>query len=65
MKFAYYIICILGLSVTLVSCGGAAPEVSPENCAGRGMELALDYYKNNEAERQKFLDGCEALKNKK
>lgn len=64
MKFTYYIICILGLSVTLIGCGSVAPEISPENCAGRGMERALDYYKNNETERQKFLDGCEALNKK-
>jgi hypothetical protein len=62
MKFVYYAICVLGLSVTLIGCSDSAPVASTANCAGRGMEIALDYYKNDEAERQKFLDACEALK---
>ncbi|HBF24757.1 MULTISPECIES: entry exclusion lipoprotein TrbK [Nitrosomonas] len=60
MNFKYYIVCILGLSTALIGCSGP-PEVSAENCAGRGMERALDFYKNNEAERQAFIDKCNAL----
>lgn len=58
MKFKYSV-CILGLSAVLVGCGGP-PEVSTANCAGREFEDALSYF-TNEAERQAFLDGCEAL----
>ncbi len=55
-----YIVCILGLSAMLVGCGGL-PEASSVNCAGRGLEIALQEF-NSEAERQAFLDACEALK---
>ncbi|BBL34313.1 hypothetical protein Nstercoris_00544 [Nitrosomonas stercoris] len=61
MKFVYHAICILGLSVTLVACSETAPVASTANCAGRGMEKALDYYKNDETSRQQFLDACDAL----
>ena len=60
-----YIVCILGLSAILVGCGGSAslPEANAVNCAGRGMELALQEFneRGTEAERQAFVDGCNAL----
>ncbi len=57
----YYAVCIIGLSVTLAACDGV-PEVNSVNCSGRGMEKALTAFKNNEAERQAFIDQCNALK---
>ncbi len=62
-----YTVCIFGLSVVLVGCGGAGglPEASTVNCAGRGMELALQEFneRGTEVERQAFIDGCNALAN--
>jgi len=51
-------ICIIALSTILIGCGGV-PEASSVNCAGRGLEIALQEF-NSEAERQAFLDACEA-----
>ena len=61
MNFKYRVICIIGLSITLIGCGGGLPEANTVNCSGRGMETALTAYKNNEAERQAFIDQCNAL----
>ncbi len=61
MNFKYSVVCIIGLSIALIGCGGV-PEASTENCAGRGMETALAALKDNEAARQVFIDNCEALK---
>jgi hypothetical protein len=55
-----YTVCIIGLSIALIGCDGI-PEVSPVNCSGRGMEKALTAFKNNEVERQAFIDECNAL----
>ncbi len=63
MNFKYSVVCIIGLSIALIGCGGV-PEASTENCAGRGMETALAALKDNEAARQVFIDNCEALKKK-
>ncbi|MBL0010176.1 MAG: entry exclusion lipoprotein TrbK [Nitrosomonas sp.] len=63
MNFKYSIVCIIGLSIALIGCGGV-PEASSENCSGRGMETALTALKDNEAARQAFIDNCEALKKK-
>ena len=54
-----YIVCIIGLSITLIGCGGV-PEANSVNCAGRGMESSLQAF-DNEIERQAFIDQCEAL----
>ncbi len=56
MNFKYGV-CILGLSAMLVGCGGL-PEANAVNCAGRGLEIALQEF-NNESDRQAFLDACE------
>jgi hypothetical protein len=49
----------------LLGCGAVTglPEASTINCTGRGMELALQEFNEGgtEAERQVFIDGCEAL----
>ena len=58
MNFKYGI-CILGLSDMLIGCGGV-PEANSVNCQGRGMEIALQEF-NTEAERQAFIDACNAL----
>jgi entry exclusion lipoprotein TrbK len=60
MNFKYNVVCIIGLSIALIGCGGA-PEVTSVNCSGKGMETALTAFKNNEAERQAFIDKCNAL----
>ena len=62
MNSKYNVICIIGLSIALIGCDGGLPEADAVNCSGRGMEKALTAFKNNEAERQVFLDKCEALK---
>lgn len=59
MNFKYSF-CIMGLSAVLISCGGV-PEADPVNCSGRGMEQALMAFKNNETERQAFIDKCDSL----
>ena len=64
MNFKYSIVCIMGLSIVLIGCGGV-PEASSENCSGRGMETALTAFKNDEAARQAFIDKCDALKKEK
>jgi hypothetical protein len=60
-----YIVSILSLSAMLVGCGGVTglPEADSVNCAGRGMELALQEFNEGgtEADRQKFIDACNAL----
>ena len=63
MNFKYSV-CIIGLSTVLISCGGV-PEPSSANCSGRGMEQALMAFKNNETERQAFIDGCDSLAKEK
>lgn len=54
-----YSVCIIGLSVLLISCGGA-PEASSVNCSGRGLESSLQAF-SVETERQAFIDACNAL----
>jgi entry exclusion lipoprotein TrbK len=60
MNFKYSVVCIIGLSVALIGCGGS-PEVNPRNCSGKGLEASLEYFKDSEAERKAFLEQCEAL----
>ena len=60
MNFKYSVVCIIGLSIALIGCDGV-PEVDAVNCSGKGMEKALTAFKNNEAERQAFIDKCNAL----
>jgi hypothetical protein len=64
MNFKYSF-CILGLSAILVGCGNNAslPEASTVNCQGRGMEIALQAFneRGTEAQRQAFIDACNAL----
>lgn len=60
MNFKFNVVCIIGLSIALIGCGGA-PEVNSVNCSGKGMETALTAFKHNEAERQAFIDKCNAL----
>lgn len=57
------VIVVMILGVVLTGCGaGWPPEVNAVNCAGRGMEQALEAFRDHpEAERQAFVDGCEAL----
>lgn len=64
MNIKYRIICIIGFSTVLIGCGGP-PDASPSNCAGKGMEESLEFYKSDEVARQAFLDKCEALKQEK
>lgn len=59
-----YVVFIIGLSATLISCGGV-PEADSVNCAGRGMETALTAFKNDEAARQAFIDKCDSLAKEK
>jgi len=63
MNFKYSVVCIIGLSIALIGCGGV-PEASSENCSGRGMESALTAFKNNEAAREAFIAKCDELKKK-
>ncbi|MDV6344159.1 entry exclusion lipoprotein TrbK [Nitrosomonas sp. Is37] len=61
MNFKYSVICIIGLSIALIGCDGGPPEANAVNCSGKGMEKALSSFRNNETERQAFLDKCNAL----
>lgn len=61
MNIKYNVVCIIGLSIALIGCGGELPEADAVNCSGRGMEKALTAFKGNEAARQEFLDKCNAL----
>ena len=60
-----YIVFIIALSATLISCGGgdSPPEVNATNCSGAGMQAALPTF-TNEAARQAFIDNCQALTKK-
>ena len=59
-----YIVFIIALSATLISCGGdSPPEVNATNCSGGGMQAALPTF-TNEAARQAFIDNCQALTKK-
>ena len=60
MNFKFSIVCIIGLSIALIGCGGV-PEASSENCSGRGMESSLTEFKNNEAAREAFIAKCDEL----
>lgn len=60
MNFKYSVVCIIGLSVALIGCGGP-PEVNSPNCSGKGLEESLSHFKDSEVERKAFLDQCEAL----
>ena len=57
------IIIAMIFGVMLTGCGAEGlPEVNAVNCSGRGMEQALDAFRNQPEElRQAFIDGCEAL----
>lgn len=59
MKLKYKVVCIIALSTILIGCGGL-PEANTTNCSGRGLEIALQAF-DNEADRQAFIDQCEAL----
>ncbi|SDY71626.1 entry exclusion lipoprotein TrbK [Nitrosomonas sp. Nm33] len=61
MNFKYSVVCIIGLSIALIGCDGGPPEANAVNCSGKGMEKALSAFRNNETERQAFLDKCNAL----
>ncbi len=58
-----YIALIVTLSAALVSCGGGAPAINATNCSGTGMQSALTTFES-EAERQAFIDKCQALAEK-
>ena len=64
MNFKYSVVCIIGLSIALIGCGGV-PEASSENCSGRGMESSLTAFKNDEAAREAFITKCDELKKAK
>ncbi|MXS83841.1 entry exclusion lipoprotein TrbK [Nitrosomonas oligotropha] len=64
MNFKFSIVCIIGLSIALIGCGGV-PEASSENCSGRGMESSLTAFKNDEAAREAFITKCDELKKAK
>ncbi|MBK7492031.1 MULTISPECIES: entry exclusion lipoprotein TrbK [Nitrosomonas] len=64
MNFKFSIVCIIGLSIALIGCGGV-PEASSENCSGRGMESSLTEFKNDEAAREAFIAKCDELKKAK
>lgn len=55
-----YTVFIIALSAALSGCGGGAPEVNATNCSGAGMQAALPTF-DNEAERQAFIDKCQAM----
>ncbi|GKS68765.1 hypothetical protein W03_07690 [Nitrosomonas sp. PY1] len=57
MKNKYGIVCIIGLSIALIGCGGV-PTPDAANCSGRGMESSLTAFKNDETARQAFIDKC-------
>ncbi|SFI30681.1 entry exclusion lipoprotein TrbK [Nitrosomonas sp. Nm34] len=61
MNTRYSVVCIIGLSIALIGCDGGPPEANAVNCSGKGMEKALTAFRNNETERQAFLDKCDAL----
>ena len=59
-----YIVFVIGLAAALTGCeGGGAPEVNSTNCSGAGMQAILPVFKT-EAERQAFIDKCQALAQK-
>lgn len=65
MNIKYSVVCIAGLILVLTGCSsGGYPEASSSNCAGRGMEIALNELKDNEEARQAFLDKCDELASK-
>ena len=62
MNIKYSAACIAGFILVLTGCtSGGYPEASTSNCAGRGMEIALNELKDNEEARQAFLDKCDEL----
>lgn len=62
MNFKYSVVCMIGLSLALIGCGGGLPEADTVNCSGRGLESSLATFRNDEAARQAFVDKCDALK---
>ena len=62
MKVKFSAICMIGLCIALIGCD-SVPEASAVNCSGRGMEVSLNEFKNDEAARQAFIDKCNALVN--
>ncbi|AKH38638.1 MULTISPECIES: entry exclusion lipoprotein TrbK [Nitrosomonas] len=61
MNIKFSFVCIIGLSIALIGCDGGPPEANAVNCSGKGMEKALTAFRNNETERQAFIDKCNAL----
>ncbi|WP_297324791.1 entry exclusion lipoprotein TrbK [Nitrosomonas sp.] len=61
MNFKYSVVCVIGLSIALIGCGGV-PEADSVNCSGRGLESSLATFRNDEVARQAFVDKCDALK---
>lgn len=59
MKLKYKVVCILALSIILIGCD-SLPEANSVNCSGRGLETSLQAF-DSEADRQAFIDQCEAL----
>ncbi len=59
MNINKYMVLIVGLSIALIGCGSEVPEPSTINCSPSGMEKVLPHF-NSEAERQAFIDGCNA-----
>ncbi|MFZ1852043.1 MAG: entry exclusion lipoprotein TrbK [Nitrosomonas sp.] len=57
MNYITSVVCIIGLSIALIGCGGV-PQPDAANCSGRGMESSLTAFKNDEAARQAFIDKC-------
>lgn len=59
-----YMVFVIVLAAALTGCeGGGAPEVNSTNCSGAGMQAILPVFKT-EAERQAFIDKCQALAQK-
>lgn len=61
-----YIVFVIVLSGTLISCGGGGgggPEANSTNCSGAGMQSILPTFAN-EADRQAFIDKCQSLAGK-
>jgi entry exclusion lipoprotein TrbK len=55
-----YIVFTIALSVALLGCGSAVPEVNSTNCSGIGMQAVLPTF-DTEAERQAFIDKCQSI----
>ena len=58
-----YIVFIIALSATLISCGGGVPEVNSTNCSGVGMQSVLTTF-DSEAEGRAVVDKCQSFAGK-